>query len=268
MPAPQLVGGFACLCKQDRLSAIASICCCPGVRQLLSPPCSHLSVRAGETSLLERLLALVLSGRGLAAAAGTALSCFAASPNGAHTLIHTCNLPLRALALVQDCGAARDWRRCLPLLSLLSDLGSQPEGQRAILRYAAPSGDLFPALLQLAAHQHGAGSDAAAVAALAVVRQVLRHPDAKPFAIKHGAVQQLADAVVAAGARPALAAEAARALWALASGSGSERAKAGLRGCGLPEALDAALGVCRRDGEAAWAPALLQACEALQRLLA
>ena len=40
------------------------------------------------------------------------------------------------------------------------------------------------------------------------------------------------------------------------------------RGCGLPEALDAALGVCRRDGEAAWAPALLQAGEALQRLLA
>jgi hypothetical protein len=75
--------------------------------------------------------------------------------------------------------------------------------------------------------------------------------------------------VAAAAARPVLAAESARALWALASGSGSERAKAGLRACGgLAEGLEAALAACRRDADAGWAPALRQACEALQRLLA
>lgn len=68
---------------------------------------------AGEPSLLERLVAAVLSGRSQPVAA---LSAFAASPDGARVLVHSSGIAARALRALQDLVAAKEWRRLMPTL--------------------------------------------------------------------------------------------------------------------------------------------------------
>jgi len=76
---------------------------------------------AGNSPLLERLLSLALSHRtplATASAAASVSSCFAATPDGSRTLVHTSSLPARALHHLQDCLASKDWRRALLTLQV------------------------------------------------------------------------------------------------------------------------------------------------------
>ena len=150
-------------------------------------------------------------------------------------------------------------------MQVLADLCCQAEGQRALLRCAAPSDDMLGALLGLAEQQH---SVAVGEAAMLVLRQVAMCPDSQAhFVTKHGALQQLVDALAAAPRQPWRAAAAAHALWALVHGGG--RAKAALRRCERwADGIQAGLQACRQGEHASWAPSLAQPCQALQRLLA
>jgi hypothetical protein len=150
-------------------------------------------------------------------------------------------------------------------VQVLADLCCQAEGQRALLRCTAPSDDMLGALLGLAQQQH---SGAVGEAAMLVLRQVALCPDSQAhFVSKHGALQQLVDALAAAAQHPERAAAAAHALWALVHGGG--RAKAALRRCERwADGIQAGLQACRQDEHASWAPCLAQPCQALQRLLA
>ncbi|KAL4440183.1 hypothetical protein ABPG75_003184 [Micractinium tetrahymenae] len=250
----------------------------------------HTCASDGEPVLLERLVALLLSARTplpTAYAVAAALCSFAGTPDGAHTLVHSVSLPARALRHLQDGMAAKDWRRLGPVLQLLAGLCSQPEGQRAVLRCSAPSGDLLGALLALAVPGSsaqvpatgGAAAAGAAEPAMLAIRQLALHPEAKAHLVggRHGALQSLVDAVGAASAgshgqgaaQLQRAAAAAHALWALVHGSGGERAKAALRRCqGWEDSLREGLAAADREPQACWAAALKEACTALRRLLA
>jgi hypothetical protein len=154
----------------------------------------------------------------------------------------------------------------LLLLQVLCDLCSQQEVRRAVLRCAAPSGDMLDVLLGLAMQQDGAAA-AAAEAAMLVLRQLGLSPDnAAHLASCSDALQHLVDAVAAAPRQPVRAGTAAHTLWALACGGGA-RAKVALRRCeGWVEALQA--GLDASGGVDEDRQALHQPCAALHSLLA
>lgn len=152
---------------------------------------------------------------------------------------------------------------------VLADLCSQEEGQRALLRCSAPSQDMLGAVLGLAAQQQC--SSAAAEAAMLVVRQVALCPASQAhMTSRHGALQQLVDAVAAAARQPGRAAAAAHALWSLVHSG--ERVKVAVRRCqgwaaAIQAGLDAHGGGGGQQAEP-WHQALAQPCAALQQLLA
>lgn len=169
----------------------------------------------------------------------TVLCCFVSTNDGCTAALRA-GFALKAFRALQNYIADKDFAWLESLLMVLENMASRSaEGQKAMLRTTAPSGNLLDTLLELLQHPCAAVSTRAA----ATLRNVTLCSEAKAFFLaRPGRLGSMVDVLGQAGQHSTRAAYAASALWGLVYQG--EKVKAALR---RHKELDKALAVAAKS---------------------